>query len=802
MKAIPALITAFLFAIGICIERYALLQPVYVLPILIAILMAILFIKNPVIRQANFLLILLLAGMCHASISYFLFPSNHITRFLDQENKITVYGFLAKDPVVREDRVDWTLSLDSLQTGTFRTCTCGEVSVTFYRNLPPELEYGDYIRLTGTLVSPSRQRNPGGFDYRTYLARNGIWGIFKPSPGTLEIFASSKRGTWINRHCIYPLRRSLLKIIEQTTAPRHQAFVKALTLGDRSELSPEIKETFARSGLIHLLAVSGLHVGFILAGVQIFLGFFRFPRKWSICLTIIILVIYALLTEMKPPVTRAVIMASVFLVGQLLGRKTSPFNSLGTAALILLIINPDRLFDPGFQMSFSAVFSILYCYPKISQIVFLQKLMHHRFFLIRYSIQLLILSLSAQLGTAPISVFYFNRFSPVSLVLNIAAIPLVGIIMALCLIIWLIAPFSLWIALSFGALNNICIDLLNLIAEKPSLIPGAYVSLPTPSILFMLTYLGILVLLFEYKKTLLRRPGMIGLLLLLNIAVWKYVWTNPSNKLTWIQFDVGQGDAALLRLPGNKNILIDAGERREHFDTGERIIAPYLIKNGIRKLDAIILTHRHGDHNGGLPYILRHFKVDQFITTPSDYSTGTTRLVDSLLFNRSIPQLFVTADDTIFHDSGVLLKILSPDTLMEKPLENFSHDVNNQSIVLLGAYGSASFLAMGDAETPIEKILLENQSLPQSVDLLKAGHHGSKTSSSLELIRYVNPKNVIVSVGKNNRHGHPSKEVMENYLSHHASIYRTDQEAACVFETHGISFKTVNWKPSFPYQLP
>jgi competence protein ComEC len=274
-----------------------------------------------------------------------------------------------------------------------------------------------------------------------------------------------------------------------------------------------------------------------------------------------------------------------------------------------------------------------------------------------------------------------------------------------------------------------------------------------------------------------------------NLTVWTRVLQNRSGKLRWIQFDVGQGDAALFRMPRGGTLLIDAGPKIEAFDSGQRTIAPYLNRNGIRKLDALIITHPHDDHSGGAEYLIRHFKIGEIVVPAGPDTSGTfARLFETARARRVAIRSVRTFDSlSVFREVKVVA--CNPLGDSENPRNGGS---NERSLVVLMEYGGTRWISMGDADTASEARLAESLQWDRC-DALKIGHHGSRSSSSLEFLKRVRPAHAVIPVGENNRFGHPSDEILERLRLVGAQIHRTDMEQAVILESDGSQTRKIRW---------
>lgn len=720
-------------------------------------------------------------------------PPNHIRHLLDFNRPMTIKGILIKDPEGKSNHTECILRSEKWILPDTAYSIRGDVLIAIYTQIPHPFQYGDEIQVTGQLRLPSDQRNPGGFDYRAYLRRKNIFGIVQIYQAGQMQWSGLQKGNSFLREIIYPIRRLMIETINQTTREPYRSLLQALLVGERGTISPEIRESFAKAGVIHVLAVSGLHVGFILLILITLFGLFRLPYPVRVLLTIGGLIFYAFLTEMRAPVNRATIMATVYLIGTLIERRSNPFNTIGVAALIILFLRPQELFDIGFQLSFTAVISIVYFYTKLSALPVIstinQKLKNKP--MGSYCLPLFLVSLSAQLGTIPLTAYYFNRIPFLSLIVNLFAIPIVGLIVALGFTTLMTALINPWVAMIYGTLNETILSIYTAIIGWIGNLPFSHMVVPTPDISHWLVYFSLVLFLIHIQNRTRRKQFLFLFLVSLNLLVWKNGIWNNATKITWIQFDVGQGDAALLRLPREKYILIDGGDKTPSFDNGESVVAPYLRQNGIRSLDAVILTHPHNDHVGGLIYILNHFKVRQVLTAGTPFDSPLMKAFSETIKQENIPVRTILAPDSLTAFPGIKIYFLSP--AESAIIQDNSRYVNNRSLVARILFGKTRLLFMGDAEREAEKKLI-GSSLPLSCDAIKVGHHGSGTSSIFPFLSRVNPAHAVISVGEYNPHGHPSKSVLQRFKMQGTTVHRTDQEGAVIFRSDGEMLTKVKWK--------
>ncbi len=733
---------------------------------------------------------LLLIGALSLELRTNLFPGQHIRFFAEQEQIAGMEGHICGPVETRSGKYVFEAAVDSVWIAYQPYPAVGKLRMTVYDSTGAmDLQYGDHIVAKGRIQTPPGERNPGDFDYRRYLAAQDIHVMMSVS-GIQNITVLERgHGNWLLQKFVYPVRAFLLRFIDITIGGQQGALLKGLLVGARSDIDEDLNEAFINAGVVHVLAVSGLNVGYILIGLVYLLSLFRLRDPYRSLLVILALIFYCYLTGANPPVARATIMAIVVLSAKLAQRQADAANSLALAAFIILAANPLELFQVDFQLSFAAVLGMLLLYEKFRSIFtksfvdWQEKGQHRKIYLAN----LFFVSLAAQMATLPLTAYYFNRIPLVSLAANLLVVPWAAIITALGFVSAIAAAVSWPIGAIHANANWLALDVLVRTVKGAASLPIAYLPIARPAPIVMLIYFSLLVLfLVELPST--RRKLAMFILLLLNIVIWQSALSTHSG-LRATFFDVGQGDAALFEFPDGRTLLVDAGDANDRMDYGKRVIAPYLRRQGIGTINTMVLTHPHSDHIGGAPYLLQNFRVGRIVQVDAKCSVCYEK-VDSLALSRRIPVRCVTAGDTLAGFSKAVIVVLHPaKEFVEAANQNIT-ELNNASAVTKLTFGKTAFLLAADAEIDAERRILRFGDALHA-DVIKVGHHGSSTASSPAFRRLVDPQYAVVSVGRHNRFGLPSASVLRSWAEEGAVVARTDREGAAVFYTDGDSLRRI-----------
>lgn len=708
-------------------------------------------------------------------------------------------GTLYKSPSLGKDRDYLYLRVEKIFSRNREEKINGNLRVTVYRtdssSRLSHLFVGDKLMVSARIISSKGFLNFNHFSRDFYFKTLNIHA--RASTKSPLLVKKQKSGrAYSLLHGISIIRRKLQKKIEQHfsysdgSLSSQGAVLEALLLGERGRMDQNITRSLQEAGIYHLFAISGAHIAIISFLLFTLFRGFRVPLRLSYALLIGFLSFFALLVEGRPSVMRATIMAIAFLLGKLLWSNVHLINTISISAFILLLINPFSLFHVGFQLTFAATFSIILFFPRI--IKYFPRLP------LRIS-EILALTLTAQMGILPIMATAFHRVTFSSLILNYAAIPLVGIIMGFGYIFLSLSLLSGFIGkiLSFGL--KFLIDLLLASSHLLDWLPHISFRIPAPHMITTIGYfLSLALLLIKPRVKGQRLILLLCFFLFFGILI-SYPFPSLSENFKLTMIDVGQGESILIEFPGRKKMLVDGGGIQQGtFDIGENVVSPFLWKKGIKKIDYLVLTHAHPDHLNGLVSVARNFGIGEFweAFSPSDsdnYARFKGLLPPSVLQKRKFRA-------SSHREGSVTIEVLHPDK-KDSPYVRTVH--NDQSMVLRISFGQTAFLLTGDIGADAEAEILKS-GLDITSQVLKSPHHGSLSSSSEAFLQRVHPRIIIISVGEGNRYGFPHPVVLQRYEQVGAKIYRTDLNGAIEVVSNGeqVFIRSASQPSSFQAEWP
>ncbi len=590
-----------------------------------------------------------------------------------------------------------------------------------------DIDIGDIIKIKGDLKEPSNNTVPNTFNYKKYLYNKKIY-------FTLNINSIKKIEN--NTNLIYYIKIIISNRINDITnsSPYLQTFI----LGDKSYIDDNINNTYRDNGISHLFSISGMHISLISGILFYLIKRISYNNYYNYGVVITFLLLYTFLLGMIASVIRTIVMYILFAINKLFNLKIKSADLMLFVLVICIIINPFIVYDIGFQYSYIISFTLIILRDKIKKIN-------------NYILKSLYISYIAFIVSFPITIYNFYQVNIISIPLNVIVIPLVSIIIFPLSIITFIFPF-------LDNILHILIKSLEFVSINIDKIEFTKIIFAKPNMLVIILYYALI-----YMSLCKRKYLKFLILLILFHKCYRYIY--PFMNVTFL--DVGQGDSILISFPYNKgNILIDTGGiYNSSYSIAKNKTIPYLKSMGITCLDYVIITHGDYDHMGEAINLVENFKVEKVIFNCGELNDLEKELIE-VLGKKKIPYYSCVKELNV--DNNKLYSLNNKDYGNE----------NDNSSVIYTKLNNHKFLFMGDAGVGVEEDLIEKYNL-QDIDVLKVGHHGSKTSSGKEFINEINPKYSIISVGKNNRYGHPNKEVLDTLND--SKIYRTDQDGSIMF---------------------
>ncbi|MBP1763795.1 MAG: internalization-related competence protein ComEC/Rec2 [Firmicutes bacterium] len=640
----------------------------------------------------------------------------------------------------------------------------------------PIAQIDDQLTAVGTIVLPAGYHNPGLVDTVAGLKRQGITARMSAIANTVHIQSNGPAVAWKTRLANW--RQTMTANMQKVMPPADAAVLTGMLFGGYTGIKTDVVQDFAATGIVHILSVSGSHIALV-AGVLLWVGKRLHLRFWMIVMLVTgSILFYGCLSGFTPPVVRSVAMGIVALAAVGFGREKDGPSALAVVVLGMLVYQPALIYDISFQLSTGATAGILFFYSRtVKQLAFLPDWLRSA----------MAVTWSAQIGVIPFIAWYFNTVSLSSFPANLLVVPIIELLVVMglagTLLSLLLPPLGSMILVICSLLTGLAILLTSGLAA----LPGGTMYLPPFTITGGLVYYLLLAWLYGYCPANLPRPLQViqwvwrsyfrigGFITVATVCFWfGFLCPKPVG----VHFiDVGQGDSTLITTPHGRAILVDTGgvmgDSAAAFDVGERVVFPYLRHYGILSLDYLILTHGHQDHAGGAAGVSRHMPVRQVMLAREEYAPPVQLLLHEIGCRNIIP---------MYEGQRILIDGVAVDVL--HAVESLGASGNEVSCVVRVSYGNHSFLLTGDLETQGELAML-HKGTPLESTILKVGHHGAKKSTTPAFLQAVDPAYAVISVGSNNRFGHPHAETLNRLVERQIPVYRTDQQGAIAFYTDG-----------------
>lgn len=672
-----------------------------------------------------------------------------------------------------------------------------------YSNKSEKFAIGDVVEIYGNFEKANVSRNYKGFNYRNYLKFKRIYGIINSE----KIILMGKRTTF--DVIIGNLRNNLKNRIDTLYNNNYADFLNGILLGKTENIDLNIIENFRNTNISHILAISGLHISYVIIGIKFILNKIIKDIKKQNIIIIFLLFLFTFLTGFSMSCLRACIMNSLILLSFNLNRKSNFYINLFLSFIIIIFINPFNIYNVGMWLSFSTTLSIVLFYKffyRICEIKLLIKQKNKKIY--SKILKVVLISVSAQILMLPITIYEFNTFSTNFIISNFLISFVIGPILILGYITIFLSYIKSPFIKIFICIEELLIFIILKISEILGNIPFSKIYVKTPyftSVLLFYIIIFIFVFLFKKKKyfilkmilskkyfsSIIRKEinnlknkiyknlkkyklntKKIIFLILIIITFSQFLIKNQNFKFYFI--DVGQGDSSLIITPKGKNILIDGGEgNSDKYDYGKNVVLPYLLDRRIKNIDYLIISHADSDHIGGTFAVLENLNVKKILL---GIQYENSKQLEDLLKeakNKKIEIIYLKTGDKIKIEKNVYIDVVWPS---DKEIKD--NILNNNSLVLKVKYKKFSILFTGDIEELAEKEILNyynnNLEILKS-DIIKVAHHGSKTSSTENFLKIVSPKIALIGVGKNNNFGHPSSEVIDRLKKICDKILRTDE---------------------------
>lgn len=749
----PLLFILTFLILGILIAFYITNLYIIIILFLIILFLSLYISKIYKIKFPRYLILFSLIG-------FSLIHINNKPYSLDEKQEITAIGYIKDISKTSNNKYKFILSTSSININEINNKK--KLNILVYTDYLNNIKVGAKVSVNGSIYYPNKKSNPNGFNEELNYKINNI--TYKMYANSIDILKYNKLKLYLSN-----LKENICNIYDNIIPETESNILKAMILGEKQFLDDETVHLYRISGIYHILAISGLHIGIL----SLFLTkVFKFiNRRFGYIFVIIILIFYCMFTGSSLSTMRATIMCITVLISYMIYRNSDFISSISLSAIILLFKNPYYIFDVGFLYTYTSVLSIAFLGGRICTLYNLKGIVNS-----------FIVSFFVTLSIKPITAYYFYNFTLLDSLLNIIIIPFMSIVVIIGFLSTILGMIDIYLAqFLIGSVYYILrfftytckvvenINFNNVIIGRPSII--VIIGLYT-----MLIFIGYA---FYDKYLLKKRKKFINIgMVIFIICVFIAILSPRPFNITML--DVGQGDS-IVGISDDGVFLVDGGGSNS-FSTGDSIVLPYLKSKGINSIDFVFVSHNDTDHIKGIVEILDKINIKNLFL-PLNISVDENYLeLLNIAYNKNIPIYTLQKGDKLTLGNNTVFDIIHPNKDFN------SKDDNNNSLVFKLTYKNNSMLFTGDIENNAEKFILENN-LNLSADILKIAHHGSKTSTSEDFVKKVNPSIALISCKENNIYNHPDEQTINTLKNNNISIYGTYKNNAISINFYKDNFK-------------
>lgn len=775
LETAPALKTVILLAIGIFIGKYPVMP--YYIPLIITCLLATSYFllkeKTEFTKLALISVIIIAAGIFKGHYDFNNEDKDSVAYLKKNVSDVYLMGVINNLPEYSKNRVRYTVDAEALVSKSDTLKISGKILVILKQTKEigeqdtlPSLEAGDKVVMFGDLKDAPDETNPGDFNYRNYLALNDILKIFKVNFYSDVEILSRNHLNYFEQNIVYPARKYAIQNITENVGGDEGAFLNGLVTGYRADFSKELKDDFVKAGVMHLIAVSGLNVAYIIIFLTITFSLLRIPLSIKIYLIIAALIFYCFFTGAAASIVRAVIMGSLMILNYKVQRKINFLNVIGFSALIILLIDARQLFDAGFILSYSAVLSIVLIFERINELSGrkIEEWIKDWRKIFYYGYITLLTSVAAQAGVLPITIKYFEKVSLVGVFTNIIAIPLSNFSLAIGFIQILAGIVSNYLGSIVAEVNYVLLHIQIMFIKWAAGLEYSYFEvfgMSTGLLVFYYAVLGLLI--WGNKKNLIFRLSASVILVLMYIIFTSY----ETKELQVTYLSLGNADCTHIETPDGSNVLIDVGTENQFNNSTSARIVPYLKRKNVKEIDLLIITSETAKNYKAMLCILQNFDVKRIVMKNVNDLKGSS---ENIVVEKKIIAERINEMKEISGFGNMKIYFLNADT---------------SSSAVKVEYGNNNFLFTGKAEEEDEFDLLKIYGNGLKSDVLKVARFGSDKATSIEFLMKVKPLISVISTAAMKDRDLPSKYVIRRLELSNSKVYRTDEEGAVIIRSDG-----------------